>query len=61
MGDLNKYKSAISTNIRSVTPTGDLNKYKSAISTSMCISLLFEFMKNSDICYCKSVIVICLL
>ena len=28
-----------------VTPTGDLNKYKSAISTSICISLLYEFMK----------------
>ena len=38
--------------ISSVTPTGDLNKYKSAISTSMCISLLCEFMINSDICYC---------
>ena len=49
------------TSISSVTPTGDLNKYKSAISTSMCISLLYGFMKNSDICYCISVIVICLL
>ena len=47
--------------ISSVTPTGDLNKYKSAISTSMCISLLYEFMNNSDICYCISIIVICLL
>ena len=47
--------------ISSVTPTGDLNKYKSAISTSMCISLLYEFMKNYDICYCISIIVICLL
>ena len=47
--------------ISSVTPTGDLNKYKYAISTSMCISLLYEFMNNSDICYCISVIVICLL
>ena len=27
----------------------------------MCISLLYECMKNSDICYCISVIVICLL
>ena len=49
------------TSISSVTPMGDLNKYKSAISTSMCISLLYEFMKNSDICYYISVIVICLL
>ena len=40
---------------------GDLNKYKPAISTSMCISLLYEFMENYDICYCISVIVICLL
>ena len=47
--------------INSITPTGDLNKYKSAISTSMCISLLYEFIINSDICYCISVIVICLL
>ena len=31
--------------ISSVTPTGDLNKYKSAITISMCISLLYEFMK----------------
>ena len=61
MGDLNKYKSAIGTSIRSVTPTGDLNKYKSAISTSMCISFLYEFMKISDIFYCISVPVICLL
>ena len=67
-GDPNKYKSAIST---SMCPTrdpnkyksaiGDLNKYKSVISTSMCISLLYEFMNNSDICYCISVTVICLL
>ena len=40
-----------------VTPMGDLNKYKSAISTSMCISLVYEFMKNFlylllYICYC---------
>ena len=41
-GDLNKYKSVISTNM---CPTGDLNKYESAISTSRCISLLYEFMK----------------
>ena len=61
MGDLNKYKSAISISISFVTPTGDLNKYKSTISTSMCISLSYEFMKNSDICYCISVTVICLL
>ena len=47
--------------ISSITPTGDLNKYKSAISASMCISLLYEFMNNSDICYCISVTVICLL
>ena len=47
--------------ISSVTPTGDLDKYKSAISISMCISLLYEFMKKFDICYCIYVIVICLL
>ena len=41
-GDLNKYKSVIST---SMCPTGDLNKYESAISTGRCISLLYEFMK----------------
>ena len=45
-GDLNKCKYDISRSISSVTPTGDLNKYKSAISTSMCISLLYEFIKN---------------
>ena len=39
------------TSIISVTLTEDLNKYKSAISTSMCISLLYEFMKNFDIYY----------
>ena len=61
MGDLNKYKSAISTSISSVIPTGDLNKYKSAISTSMCISLLYEFMKIFYIFYCINVTVICLL
>ena len=49
------------TSISFVIPTGDLNKYKSAISTSMCISLLYEFMKNSDICYCIYVTVICLM
>ena len=49
------------TSISSVTPTGDMNKYKSAISTSRCISLLYEFMENSDICYCISVTVTCLL
>ena len=54
-GDLNKYKSVIST---SMCPTRDLNKYKSTISTSICISLLYEFMKNYDICYCISVTVI---
>ena len=41
-----------------VTHTGNLDKYKFAISTSMCISLLYEFMNNSDICYCMSVTVI---
>ena len=35
MGDLNKYKSAISISISSVTPTRYLNKYKSAISASI--------------------------
>ena len=49
------------TSISSVTPKGDLNKYKSTTSTSMCISLLYEFMKNSNICYCIFVTVICLL
>ena len=49
------------TSISSVTPTGDLNKYKSAISISMCISLLYEFMNNYDICYYIYVTVICLL
>ena len=58
MGDLNKHKSAIST---SICPMGDLNKYKSAISTSRSISLLYEFMINSNICYCIFVTVICLL
>ena len=53
-GDLNKYKSVIST---SMCPTGDLNKYKFAISTNMCISVLYELMKNSNICYCISVTV----
>ena len=47
--------------ISSVTPTGNLNKYKSVISISMFISLLYEFMNNSDICYYIFVIVICLL
>ena len=56
--DLNQYNFAISTSIRS---TGDLNKYKSVISTSRHISLLYEFMLNSNICHCTSVIVICLL
>ena len=35
-----------------VTPTGDLNKYKYVISINICISLLYEFMINPDICYC---------
>ena len=47
--------------ISSVTPTRDLNKYKSTVSTRMCISLLYELMRNYDICYCISVTVICLL
>ena len=42
---LYKYKSAKSISISFVTPKGDLNKHKSVISTSMCISLLYEFMK----------------
>ena len=44
---LYKYKSAksISISISFLTPTEDLNKHKSVISTSMCISLLYEFMK----------------
>ena len=42
MGDLNKYKSAIST---IMCLTRDLNKYEYTISTSRCISLLYEFMK----------------
>ena len=50
--------SAIST---SMYPTGDLNKYKFVVSTSMCISLLYELMKNLYICYCISITVICLL
>ena len=65
-GDLNKYKykfcityGYFRISISWVTPTGDM--YKSAISTSICISLLYEFMLNPDICYCISVIVICLL
>ena len=33
------------TSISSVTSTGYLNKHKSVISASMCISLLYEFMK----------------
>ena len=57
-GDLNKYKSTIST---SMCPMGDLNKYKSAISTSRCVNFLYEFMNNYDICYCIFVTVICLL
>ena len=50
------YKYKFSKRISFVTPTGDLNKHKSVISTSMCISLLYEFMK-----ILISVIVICLL
>ena len=42
---LYKYKSAKIISISFVSPTGDLNKHKSVISTSMCISLLYEFMK----------------
>ena len=46
---LHKYKYAknirISISISFVTPTGDLNKHKSVISTSVCISLLYEFLK----------------
>ena len=61
MEDLDKYKSVVSASISSVTPTGDLNKYKFDISTSRCISLLYEFMINYDICYCISITVICLL
>ena len=45
---MNKHKSVIST---SICPMGDLNKYKFAISTSRCISLLYEFMQNYDICH----------
>ena len=40
-----KFAKSISISISFVTPTGDLNKHKSVISTSMCISLLYEFMK----------------
>ena len=58
MGDLNKYKSAISKNM---CPTEDMNKYKSTIGTNMCISLLYELMENFDICYCIFVTVTCLL
>ena len=58
-----KYKSdkSISIRINSIITTGDLNKHKSSISTSRHISLLHEFMINSDICYCISITVICLL
>ena len=38
--------------ISSVTLTRDLDKYQFAISTSRCISLLYEVMINSNICYC---------
>ena len=47
---LYKYKSAKS--ISYVTPRGDLNKYNFAIDISRHISLLPEFIINSDICYC---------
>ena len=56
----NTYK-YLRTSISFITPIGDLNMYKFAISTSMCISLLYEFMKNFDICYCISSTIICLL
>ena len=36
----------------SATPMGDLNKYRIVISTSTCISLLYEFIMNPDVCYC---------
>ena len=65
-GDLNKYKLCSTYEylrkcVSSVNLMGDLNKYKSSISTSMCISLLYEFMKNSNIFYCIFVTIICLL
>ena len=47
---------SISIRINSITPTGDLNKHKSAIRISRHISLLHEFMINSDICYCTSIL-----
>ena len=57
-GDLNKYKykfystyGYFGISISWVTPMGDLYTYKSVISTSICISLLYEFMMNPDICY----------
>ena len=46
----NKYANSISISISSVTPTGDMNKHKFVISTSRCISLLYEFMINFDVC-----------
>ena len=57
-GDLNNHNFAISTRI---CPTGDLNKYKIVISISRHISLLYEFMINSNICYFTYVTTICLL
>ena len=51
-----KFAKSVSISISFVTPTGDLNKHKSIISTSMCISLLYEFMK-----ILISVTIICLL
>ena len=74
-GDLNKYKSAISTSMcptgnlnkykfaisTSMCHTGDMNKYKFVISTSTCISLLYEFLNNYVICYYIFVTVRCLL
>ena len=41
---------SISISISSITPTGDMNKHKFVISTSRCISLLYEFMINFDVC-----------
>ena len=49
--DLNKYKFCSTyenfrISISWVTPAEDLYKYKFAISTSMCISLLYQFIKS---------------
>ena len=43
------FAKSISISINSITPPRDLNKPKPAISISMCISLLYEFVKNYDI------------